>query len=48
MCKASGGDALCVPTVGCNVTTVVATLGATKLNDGKYEATGLLLEVKLW
>ena len=48
MCGSSESDALCVPTVGCNVTTVVATLGATKLVKGKCETTKLLLEVNLW
>ena len=48
ICGISGGEVSCVPTVGCNVTAVVATLGATKLVKGKCETTKLLLEVNLW
>ena len=48
MCGIRGGDVLYVPTVGCNITTVVATRRAKKLEESKYEATELLLEVKIW
>ena len=48
MCVSSGDDATCVLTGDGNGTTVVAILSTTKVEEGKYKATELLLKVKLW